>query len=64
MKVYGGVIHIFLDLALVQGEWSASHLGPGERPSGTHWIGDWVGPRASLDVDKRKLRPLSRPAHC
>jgi hypothetical protein len=36
-----------------------------------HWIGDWVGPRVSLDeVEKRKfmtlsgleLRPLSRPA--
>jgi hypothetical protein len=39
-------------------------------PPGTHWIGGWVDPRASLDdVQKRKfltlprleLRPLSRP---
>jgi hypothetical protein len=38
---------------------------------GTHWIGSWVGPRASLDdVEKRKflilpeleLRPLGREA--
>jgi hypothetical protein len=48
MKVYGGMdvqIHIFLTLALVGGEWSASHPGcitPGERAPGTHWIGGWV----------------------
>jgi hypothetical protein len=43
---------------------------PGERAPGTHWIGDWVDPRAGLDdVEKRKflilpgleLRPLGRP---
>jgi hypothetical protein len=38
---------------------------------GTHWIGGWVRPRASLDDMKWKflppqgpeLRPLGRPAH-
>jgi hypothetical protein len=42
---YGGVdvkTHVFLTLALVGGEWSASRPGRftlGERASGTHWIG-------------------------
>jgi hypothetical protein len=46
MKAYEGVdvqIQIFLTLALVGGEWSASRLArfiPGEKPSGTHCIGD------------------------
>jgi hypothetical protein len=60
---------------LVGDEWSASRPGrltPGERAPGTHWIGGWVGSRASLDdVEKRKLLTLpglelwllSRPAH-
>jgi hypothetical protein len=44
----------------VDGEWSASrllHFTPSrERTPGTHWIGGWVGPRASLDaVVKRKI---------
>jgi hypothetical protein len=71
MKAYGGVdmyIHIFLTSALVGGEWSASRLG--RFTPGTHWIGGFVGPRASLDdVEKWKfltlsgleLRPLGRP---
>jgi hypothetical protein len=46
-------------------------LPPGERALGTHWIGDWLEPRAGLDdVEKRKflfllglkLQPLGRPA--
>jgi hypothetical protein len=46
-------------------------LTRGERVPDTDWIGDWVGPRASLDdVEKRKfftlpgleLRPLGGPA--
>jgi hypothetical protein len=55
MKAYGGVdvqTHIFLTSALVGGEWSASRPGrftPGERASGTHWIGGWVDPRARLN---------------
>jgi hypothetical protein len=79
MKAYGGVgvdeyTHIFLTPALAGGEWSSSRLGrftPWERAPGTHWIGGWVDPRASLDnVEKRifvtlpglELRPLGRPA--
>jgi hypothetical protein len=31
-------------------------LPPMERATGTHWMGDWVGPRAGLDtVSKRKV---------
>jgi hypothetical protein len=41
------------------GKWSASlpsHFTPREKAPGTHWIGDWVGPRAILDVVvKRKI---------
>jgi hypothetical protein len=77
MKAYGGVdvyIHIFLTSPLAGGEWSASRHGrftPGGRTSDTHWIGDWVDPRAGLEyMEKRKfltqpgleLRPLGRPA--
>jgi hypothetical protein len=77
MKTYGEVdvwVHIFLTLALVGGEWSASRPGrftSEERAPGTHWIGGWVDPRSSLDdVEKRKYltvprlepRPLGRPA--
>jgi hypothetical protein len=39
----------FLISALDGIEWSVSRLSrftPGERAPGTHWIGDWVGPRA------------------
>jgi hypothetical protein len=32
------------------------HFSPWERALDTHWIGGWVGPRASLDtVEKRKV---------
>jgi hypothetical protein len=62
MKAYGEVdvwIHIFLSSALVGGEWSASHPGrfiPGERATGTHWIGGWMGPRVGLDdMEKGKF---------
>jgi hypothetical protein len=65
MNAYGGVdvqIHIFLTLALIGGEWSASCPGrftPGERAPGTNLIGGWVGPRAGLDeVEKRKFLTL------
>jgi hypothetical protein len=60
MKAYGrvdGEIHIFLTLALVGGEWSASCLGhftPGERAPGTHCIGGLLNSRAGLDdLEKR-----------
>jgi hypothetical protein len=77
MTAYGGMdvyIHIFLTSALARGEWSASRTCRytlGEKSPGTHWIGGWVDPRASLDdVEKRKfltlpgleLKPLGRPA--
>jgi hypothetical protein len=65
MKACGGVdvwTRIFLTSALVVGEWAASHpdrVTPGERATGTHWIGGWVGPRAGLDkVEKRKFLPV------
>jgi hypothetical protein len=55
-------IHVFLTSALVRGEWSASRpsrFTPGERASGTHWIGGCVGPRAGLDdVEKKKFLTL------
>jgi len=45
--------------ALNGGEWSALRTGRFtliERAPGTHWVGDWVGPRAVLDaVVKRKI---------
>jgi hypothetical protein len=77
MKAYAGVaveIQVFLTLALVGGECSASRpalFNPGERAPGTHWIGSWVDPGAGMDdVEKGKcstlpglgLRPLGRPA--
>jgi hypothetical protein len=63
MKAYGGGVDVwiysFLTSALVGGEWSASRPGrftPGDRAPGTHWIGDWMGPRAGPDdVEKRKF---------
>jgi len=39
--------------ALDGGEWPVSPFGrftPKERAPGTHWIGGWVGARASLDT--------------
>jgi hypothetical protein len=67
MKAYGGVdveIHIFLNLALAGGDWSASRPGrftPGEQTPDTHWIGCWVDPRAGLDnVEKILYRAGTR----
>jgi hypothetical protein len=57
MEVY---THIFLTSALVTGEWSASRpvrFTPGEKVSGTHWIGGWVGPRAGLDYMEKIRDP-------
>jgi hypothetical protein len=49
----------FLNTALHGGEWSVSHPGsftPEEISANTHWIGGWVGCRASVDtVKKRKI---------
>jgi hypothetical protein len=76
MKTYGGVdveTHVFLTIALVGGEWSASRPGrftTGGGAPDTHWIGGWVGPRDVLDdVEMRnlftipglKFRLLGRP---
>jgi hypothetical protein len=62
MKTYGEVelqLHAFLTSAPGGGEWSVSRPGrfaPRERAPGTHWIGGWVGLRASLDaVAKEKF---------
>jgi hypothetical protein len=65
MKTYAGVdvqIRVFLTLALVGGEMSASLPGrftAGEGAAGTHLIAGWVGPRIGLgDVEKRKILTL------
>jgi hypothetical protein len=56
ITAYWGVkvqIHAFLPSALDGGEWLDSRPGRfshGERAPATYWIGDWVGPRAGLDV--------------
>jgi hypothetical protein len=65
MKAYGRMdvlIHIFLNSALVGGEWwSASRCGrftTGERDPGTHRMKEWVGLIAGLDdVEKREFLP-------
>jgi hypothetical protein len=60
MKTYEGVdvkIHIFLTSALAGGEWSAlrpSRFTPEEKSPGTHWMGGWVDPRASLERRRRE----------
>jgi len=50
-------LHVLLTLALDGGEWLAScpsHFTHGEGSLGTHWTGDWVGPRAGLDAVVKK----------
>jgi hypothetical protein len=69
--MYGGVdvqLPVFLTSALDGGEWSYSRSGrftPGERASGTHWLGGWVGFTAGLEaVENRKILcpwPKSNP---
>jgi hypothetical protein len=60
-------LHIFLTLTVDGGEWSASRPGrftPREKPPGIHWVGGWVGPRASFDaVVKRKIPSLCRDSN-
>jgi hypothetical protein len=53
--------HAFLTSALDGGEWSTLHtsyFAPGERAPDTHWIGDWVGPRATLDMVMKRIAPF------
>jgi hypothetical protein len=65
MKMYwvsGKQLHAFLILELDECEWSASlsgHFTPEEKALGTHWIGGWVGPRASLDVVTKEKNPIT-----
>jgi hypothetical protein len=33
-------------------------LSPGKEPNGIHWIGDWVGARAGLDIMEMKRNPF------
>jgi hypothetical protein len=64
MKAYwgsGGMAPYFFTSALNAGEWSASRPGrsiPRERDPGTHGLGCWMSPRASLGaVVKKKKFP-------
>jgi hypothetical protein len=66
MKAYWGTevqLHAFFTSVLDEGEWPAlrpSRFTPRDKAPGTHWIGGWVGPRASLDVAvKRKIPALT-----
>jgi hypothetical protein len=46
--------YIFLSWALIGGGWLDSRparLIRRERIPGTHWISDWISPRADLDVN-------------
>jgi hypothetical protein len=55
----GGIALPFFTLAPVADEWSISHpdpLYPRETTPGSHFVGFWMGPIASLDVvEKRKV---------
>jgi hypothetical protein len=55
----GGIAQPFLTSALDGDKWPVLRPGrftPGKAAPSTHWIGDWVGPRVSLDaVEKRKI---------
>jgi hypothetical protein len=65
MKMYrgnGGIASRILDLG-TWWRWSASRPGrftARERAPGTHWIGDWVGPRAVLDAVVKREIPSPR----
>jgi len=58
--MYGGVevqLQTFLTLAQDGGDWSASQpscFTLGERSPSSHWIEDWEGPKASLEVVLKK----------
>jgi hypothetical protein len=71
MKTYGGMdvwIHVFLASALVVGKWWASRpdrFTSGERTTGSHWIGGWVGPRTGAyrnsNSDPSVVQPVVSP---
>jgi hypothetical protein len=57
MEIY---LHAFLSTAMDDGEWSSSRpdrLTSGERTPDTHFVGDLMGPRASLDVAAKRKSP-------
>jgi hypothetical protein len=67
MKIYGqsgGIAPRILNLGTAW-RWMLSFMPrQEEEPPGTHWIWDWVGPRASLEsVAKRKIPSLPLPGN-
>jgi hypothetical protein len=70
MKTWGsgGIALPFLTSALDAGEWLAlcpCHFIPLARGLGTHHIGGWASPRASLDcVEKRNVSCLCQKLSC
>jgi hypothetical protein len=61
----GGIAPRILDRHSIRGGWSTSRPGrftPGVRASGTHWIGDWVGPEAALDAVAKMKNSIIAPA--
>jgi len=63
VKTYGGMevkLHISLTSALDGNEYLAScsyRFIAGGRDAGTHWIGDWVGPRNCLYMLAQRKSP-------
>jgi hypothetical protein len=69
MKAYKGVdvyIHVSLTSVLIgAGQLHApTALTPGERASGTHWIGGCVGAWTGLDVKSTKMLPVPELELC
>jgi len=63
VQAYGGVevkLHTLLALALRGQLYALAYLPPGKKAFGIHWLGDWVGPRAGLDMLAK--REVSAPA--
>jgi hypothetical protein len=48
-----GIAPLFLTSAIDGGKWSALRFC--RFIPGTHWIGGWVGPTASLDAEVQKI---------
>jgi hypothetical protein len=67
--VWGGgdITSPSLASALERGEWPVAcsgHFTTEERDTSTHWIGGWVGLRASMDTEEEKMSCPCRPARC